>query len=78
MNHINIDSYGSCLHNKDLKVKESNETSRIDSLDLLSKYKFVLVMEDAICNDYIGKELWKVSNHQIKLLGCIKIKYFST
>ena len=74
MNHMNIDSYGSCLHNKDLKVKESNETSRIDSLDLLSKYKFVLVMEDAICNDYIGKELWKVSNNQMKLLGCIKRK----
>ena len=61
MTHINVDSYGTCLHNKDIKVEEFNETSRIDLLNLLSKYKFVLVLEDAICNDYIGKDLWKVS-----------------
>ena len=54
MRHIKVDSYGKCLHNR-----QANDEN---FLELFSKYKFVLVMEDAVCNDYIGDQLWKASD----------------
>ena len=63
MRHIKVDSYGKCLHNRQATADKDSP----DYLELLGKYKFVLVMEDAVCNDYIGDQLWKASGKQLAL-----------
>lgn len=62
MKYIDIDSYGSCLHNKDLPEKLQNpaETFEADAfLDLLSVYKFNLAFENAYCNDYMTEKIMR-------------------
>ena len=57
MQYIPVDSYGQCLRSADLPDPPGN----IDEIMLLmSKYKFVLAFEDAICDDYITEELWRI------------------
>ncbi|ESP01435.1 hypothetical protein LOTGIDRAFT_111725 [Lottia gigantea] len=62
MKHIKVDSYGSCLHNKDLPehiqdpIKGMNHG---DFLDLVSKYKFSLAIENGVCTDYVTEKLWR-------------------
>ncbi|XP_063447682.1 alpha-(1,3)-fucosyltransferase 10-like [Mytilus trossulus] len=62
MKYLKVDSYGKCLHNKDLPE------SLIDPLPgmfdtkfykLMAKYKFTLAMENSICDDYITEKLWR-------------------
>lgn len=68
MKHIKVDSYGHCLHNKDLP-KHLNEPQKMkdpDFLHILAQYKFVLAIENAVCPDYITEKLWKVL--QVSLL----------
>ncbi|XP_049826114.1 alpha-(1,3)-fucosyltransferase B isoform X2 [Aethina tumida] len=63
MKHIDIDSYGACLHNKDFP----SEISKVNSLDLyneellkfIARYKFVIAFENAECKDYITEKLWR-------------------
>ncbi|CAF3847874.1 unnamed protein product [Rotaria magnacalcarata] len=62
MKYIQIDSYGGCLHNKDLPENLRNpvETMEHDEiLKLVSKYKFALAFENAICTDYITEKFWR-------------------
>ncbi len=61
MKHVKIDSYGHCLHNKDLPkhLQGPGEMKHPDFLRILSKYKFVLAIENAVCTDYITEKLWK-------------------
>ncbi|CAF0842145.1 unnamed protein product [Rotaria sordida] len=62
MNYIQIDSYGSCLHNKDLpeNLRNSLETMEHNEiLKLVGKYKFALAFENAICTDYITEKFWR-------------------
>ncbi|PVD39373.1 hypothetical protein C0Q70_02003 [Pomacea canaliculata] len=62
MKHIPVDSYGKCLNNRRLpeslqdpiKGMEHNEF-----FELVSKYKFSLAMENAVCKDYITEKLWR-------------------
>ena len=62
MNHISIDSYGYCLHNKDLPphLREPQKMKDVEFLHILAKYKFVIAIENAVCEDYITEKLWKV------------------
>ena len=61
MKHIDVDSYGACLHNKNLPEQyESPMTMDEDGFhDIIAKYKFTLSFENAICDDYITEKLWR-------------------
>ncbi len=59
--HIRVDSYGACLNNKTMpsRIKKNRVMSeRENLLTLLGKYKFVLALENAECEDYITEKLW--------------------
>ena len=62
MKYIPIDSYGYCLHNKDLppNLREPQKMKDVEFLHILAKYKFVIAIENAVCEDYITEKLWKV------------------
>ncbi|CAI9728030.1 alpha-1,3-fucosyltransferase 10-like [Octopus vulgaris] len=60
--YMKIDSYGSCLHNKDLPkhlVDPINGMSHKDFYKLIAKYKFAFSMENGICDDYMTEKLWR-------------------
>ena len=62
MNYVKVDSYGKCLHNKDLPVDLINPITGMDSprlKDIIGRYKFVLAFENAICEDYVTEKLWR-------------------
>ncbi|GIY55542.1 alpha-(1,3)-fucosyltransferase 11 [Caerostris extrusa] len=56
-----IDSYGKCLHNKDLPPHLlSTDTHNDEELFLfISKYKFHIAFENAICDDYITEKFFR-------------------
>ncbi|KAG8454398.1 hypothetical protein GDO86_000862 [Hymenochirus boettgeri] len=61
MKYIAVDSYGECLHNRDLP-KQVNSPSSMDDLKfyhILAQYKFILAFENAVCEDYITEKLWR-------------------
>ncbi|XP_065090887.1 alpha-(1,3)-fucosyltransferase 10 isoform X2 [Ochlerotatus camptorhynchus] len=61
--HIAIDSYGHCLRNKTFPAgitnDSRNKTVIRDFYDFVSKYKFIIVYQDMICEDYIADKFWK-------------------
>ncbi|XP_064554193.1 alpha-(1,3)-fucosyltransferase B [Drosophila montana] len=63
MQHIQVDSYGGCLHNRDLP--ESLQTDYLNNLysdallRFLSRYKFMIAIENGICDDYITEKYWR-------------------
>lgn len=61
MRYIKIDSYGTCLHNKDLPEEFRNPMTMDDEgfHDIIAKYKFTLSFENAICKDYVTEKLWR-------------------
>ncbi|CAG5135651.1 unnamed protein product [Candidula unifasciata] len=62
MKFIPVDSYGTCLNNKQLPQKLMSPLEGMahkDFYELLSHYKFVLAMENAVCDDYITEKLWR-------------------
>ena len=62
MKYIAVDSYGKCLHNKDLPPNLQDPVTGMDSVelvDIIGQYKFVLTIENAICDDYITEKLWR-------------------
>ena len=62
MKHIDIDSLGQCLHNKDIpkELQDPVETMESPELyDLISKYKFHIAYENAICKDYMTEKLFR-------------------
>ncbi|KAM6303770.1 GDP-fucose protein O-fucosyltransferase 3 isoform 1-T2 [Podargus strigoides] len=61
MCHIEVDSYGECLHNRDLPQHLRNPTAMDDGnfYKILAQYKFILAFENAICEDYITEKLWR-------------------
>ena len=61
MKYIRVDSYGACLHNKDLPEEFKNPLTMDDKgfHDIIGKYKFTLSFENAICEDYITEKLWR-------------------
>ncbi|XP_012676635.2 alpha-(1,3)-fucosyltransferase 10 [Clupea harengus] len=61
MRHIPVDSYGQCLHNRDLPAHLRDSTAMDDQgfYHVLSRYKFILAFENAVCDDYITEKLWR-------------------
>ncbi|KAK3738350.1 hypothetical protein QZH41_014334 [Actinostola sp. cb2023] len=61
MKYIQIDSYGKCIHNKDLPAKYTDPLTMDDKgfQHIMAQYKFTLSMENAICDDYITEKLWR-------------------
>ena len=64
MKHITVDSYGSCLNNKqfpeylwkgDNLLKYQHE----ELYEFISGYKFTLAFENSRCDDYITEKLWR-------------------
>lgn len=72
MKYIPVDSYGECLHNRDLP-SEVNNPSFMDHAQfyhILAQYKFILAFENAVCEDYITEKLWRPLK-----LGSVPIYY---
>ncbi|XP_067671205.1 alpha-(1,3)-fucosyltransferase 11-like [Haliotis asinina] len=62
MKYIDVDSYGECLHNKDLPehLRDPAENYEKDEfLNFISQYKFHLSFENAICKDYMTEKLMR-------------------
>ncbi|XP_013388771.1 alpha-(1,3)-fucosyltransferase 11 [Lingula anatina] len=62
MRHIEIDSYGSCLHNKDLPESLSDPVESMfkeEFLNFMANYKFQITFENAICKDYMTEKLFR-------------------
>ncbi|XP_063825123.1 alpha-(1,3)-fucosyltransferase 10 [Ostrinia nubilalis] len=63
MKHIEIDSYGACLKNKELPEKFTgdylNNLNENDFLDFVARYKFVIAIENGVCEDYITEKFWR-------------------
>nr|XP_055209408.1 alpha-(1,3)-fucosyltransferase 11 isoform X2 [Gorilla gorilla gorilla] len=58
------DSYGKCLQNRELPTARLQDTATATTEDpellaFLSRYKFHLALENAICNDYMTEKLWR-------------------
>lgn len=81
-NHVSVDSYGTCVHNKDLPDHLSNPVNGMDHKDffrLVGTYKFSLAMENALCDDYITEKFWRplIAGSVPVVLGSSKIKDFA-
>ena len=61
MKYVKVDSYGRCLHNKDLPEHLLNPItfSSWEVQQLQAKYKFSISFENAICEDYITEKFWR-------------------
>ena len=61
MKHIKVDSYGKCLHNKDLPDGLGNPRKMNSKafIEYIRRYKFILSFENALCNDYITEKLFR-------------------
>lgn len=62
MKYIDIDSFGTCLHNKDLPEHLHEPAENFlheDFLEILSNYKFNLAFENAYCNDYMTEKIMR-------------------
>lgn len=61
MKYISVDCCGKCLHNLDLPEHLLNPLTfgSEDVLDIVSKYKFVLSFENALCHDYFTEKFWR-------------------
>lgn len=65
-----IDSYGKCLNNRKLPLSAQSNSEHL--LKFIGFYKFVIVIEDSICEDYISEKFW-----QALLAGVVPI-YFGS
>uniref|UniRef100_A0A8C5LZE7 GDP-fucose protein O-fucosyltransferase n=1 Tax=Leptobrachium leishanense TaxID=445787 RepID=A0A8C5LZE7_9ANUR len=61
MKYVAVDSYGECLHNRDLPEQVNNPSYMDDAqfYRILARYKFILAFENAVCDDYITEKLWR-------------------
>ncbi|XP_047529591.1 alpha-(1,3)-fucosyltransferase 10 [Vanessa atalanta] len=77
MKFIEIDSYGACLNNKEMPMKFQedylNNLNDDDFLNYISRYKFVLAIENGVCEDYVTEKFWRA----IKI-GTVPIYFGST
>ena len=61
---IEVHSYGTCLRNKSGGSRNTNK------LDIMSKYKFCIAMENSNEIDYVSEKLW-----QALQAGCLPVYY---
>ena len=61
MKYVKVDSYGRCLHNKDLPehLLDTLTFHTEEIFQLQAKYKFSISFENAICEDYITEKFWR-------------------
>lgn len=63
MKFIEIDSYGACLNNKEMpkKFREDylNNLNEEEFLHYISRYMFVVAIENGVCDDYITEKFWR-------------------
>lgn len=62
MKYIAVDSFGTCLHNKDLPhhlTDPAESFEKDEFLDFISVYKFHLAFENAVCKDYMTEKLMR-------------------
>eukprot|EP00092_Neocalanus_flemingeri_P058058 GFUD01069121.1.p1 GENE.GFUD01069121.1~~GFUD01069121.1.p1 ORF type:complete len:372 (+),score=73.69 GFUD01069121.1:386-1501(+) len=61
MKHVKVDSYGDCLNNKPLTedIRGSEQMEHKEYTNLLAKYKFIISIENALCEDYVTEKLWR-------------------
>ena len=61
MKYIQVDSYGKCLHNKDLPEHLVNPLTfgSDDLYAIQAQYKFSISFENALCHDYITEKFWR-------------------
>lgn len=61
MKYISVDSYGKCLHNRDLPshLVDPLTFNSKEILSLIAKYKFTIAFENARCHDYITEKFWR-------------------
>ncbi|KAH8418848.1 hypothetical protein KR222_004575 [Zaprionus bogoriensis] len=63
MQHMRVDSYGGCLHNRDLpsdlRDDYLNNLYSPKLLRFLARYKFMLAIENGVCEDYITEKFWR-------------------
>jgi hypothetical protein len=63
MRHIDVDSLGQCLHNRDLPpsmqapIYSDHGSSMRNKIDIFSSYKFVLALENNNVTDYVTEKL---------------------
>ncbi|XP_018785886.1 PREDICTED: alpha-(1,3)-fucosyltransferase B-like [Bactrocera latifrons] len=63
MQHIPIDSYGSCLNNR--QMPDSLQTDFLNKLyteemyRFIGQYKFMISIENGVCEDYITEKYWR-------------------
>ncbi|XP_049884475.1 alpha-(1,3)-fucosyltransferase 10-like [Pectinophora gossypiella] len=78
MKYIQVDSYGRCLNNKKLPLSNTYKDSYQyhlngeELLEFIAKYKFMIAIENCICNDYVTEKFWRA----IKV-GVVPIYYGS-
>uniref|UniRef100_A0A4W3J1F4 Fucosyltransferase n=1 Tax=Callorhinchus milii TaxID=7868 RepID=A0A4W3J1F4_CALMI len=75
MKYIQVDSYGECLHNKDLPAHLRDPTTMDNDgfHKILAQYKFILAFENAVCDDYITEKFWRPLK-----LGVVPVYYGSS
>ncbi len=61
---IEVHSYGTCLRNKDGGGRNTNK------MDIMSKYRFCIAMENSNEIDYVSEKLW-----QALQAGCLPVYY---
>lgn len=63
MKYQAIDSYGSCVKNKEIpKTIRRRYLYRLtadDFLKFVARYKFVLALENGVCDDYVTEKFWR-------------------
>ena len=62
MKYINVDSIGKCVNNRDIPNDLNDPVHSMESkefLDLISKYKFHISFENALCKDYMTEKLYR-------------------
>lgn len=63
MKYIDVDSYGGCLHNKDLPHELTDDyLNTIQSeafYRFFARYKFMIAYENGVCEDYISEKFWR-------------------
>lgn len=63
MNITNVDSYGACLNNKKLPEAFTqdylNNLDKAEFLNFVARYKFVIAIENGVCEDYVTEKFWR-------------------
>ena len=59
MQHIEVHSYGKCLHNRDEPADVQGLANwREKKWSILSRYKFYLGFDSVVCKDYVSEKIY--------------------